>query len=139
LSASGRDEAEDSGPGATRIDRWLFAVRLFKSRSAASEAVQGGRVHLNGNRVKPSHALKPGDTVSFSRGTVRFECTIAAIPSRRGPARDALSCYEELPASRARREAYVARRRLAAASAPRPEERPDKHGRRLLRQLRGRG
>jgi ribosome-associated heat shock protein Hsp15 len=112
---------------------------LFKSRSAATEAVNGGRVHLNGGRIKPSHATKPGDTVSFSRGAVLFECTITAIPLRRGPASEAALCYDELTTSRTRREDYVARRRLAAAGAPRPENRPDKHGRRLLRQLRGRG
>jgi ribosome-associated heat shock protein Hsp15 len=111
---------------------------LFKSRSGATDAVNGGKVHLNGGRVKASHAVKPGDTVSFNRGTILFECKLAAIPLRRGPASDAVDCYEELATSRARREEYVARRRFAAASAPRPEDRPDKHGRRLLRQLRGR-
>lgn len=134
-----RPSDEHCAPGATRIDRWLFAVRLFKSRSAAADAVHGGRVHLNGGRVKPSHAVKPGDTLSFNRGAVLFECTIAAVPPRRGPARDAAQCYEELPASRARREEFTARRRLAIATAPRPQQRPDKHGRRLLRLLRGRG
>lgn len=133
------DSADEAGPGATRLDRWLFAVRLFKSRSAATEAVHGGRVHLNGARIKPSHGVKPGDTVSFSRGAVLFECTIKAIPLRRGPASEAALCYDELATSRTRREDYVMRRRLAAATAPRPEDRPDKHGRRLLRQLRGRG
>jgi ribosome-associated heat shock protein Hsp15 len=132
------DKSEDAGPGATRIDRWLFAVRLFKSRSAAGDAVNGGRVHLNGGRIKPSHAVKPGDIVSFTRGAVLFECTVAAIPPRRGSAINAAGCYDELPSSRTRREEYVARRRIAAAGAAGPQERPDKHARRLLRQLRGR-
>jgi ribosome-associated heat shock protein Hsp15 len=133
------DRPDDAGPGRARIDRWLFAVRLFKSRSAAGEAVNGGRVHLNGARIKPSRAVKPGDMVSFTRGAVLFECTVAAIPLRRGPASDAAGCYDEAPASRARREQYLARRRITAAGAPVSQERPDKHGRRLLRQLRGRG
>ncbi|HWG77990.1 MAG TPA: RNA-binding S4 domain-containing protein [Steroidobacteraceae bacterium] len=129
----------DEGPGATRIDRWLFAVRLFKSRSAATDAVNGGKVHLNGGRVKASHAVKGGDIVSFNRGELLFECTIAAIPPRRGSASAVADCYAELETSRTRREQYVARRRLAGATAPRPQDRPDKHGRRLLRRLRGRG
>lgn len=133
------DRSDDPGPGSARIDRWLFAVRLFKSRSAAAEAVNGGRVHLNGARIKPAHAVKPGDTVSFSRGAVLFECTVAAVPLRRGPASTAAGCYDELPTSRTRREEYVARRRIAAAGAPLSQDRPDKHGRRMLRQLRGRG
>ena len=128
----------DTGPGASRIDRWLFAVRLFKSRSLAAEAVNGGKVHVNGSRVRPSHSVRPGDLVTFNRGAVDFECQVTAIPARRGPAREALVCYAETEASRARREQHAQRMRLAAALAPRPEERPDKHQRKELRRLRGR-
>jgi ribosome-associated heat shock protein Hsp15 len=131
-------ESSADGPGATRIDRWLFGVRLFKSRSAAADAVSGGKVHLNGERVKPSRGVKPGDTVAFTRGAVEFECVVAAIPERRGPAAAAARCYDETPASKARRADFAARMKVAAALAPRPEDRPDKHDRRLLRRLRGR-
>jgi ribosome-associated heat shock protein Hsp15 len=131
-------DASESGPGGARIDRWLFGVRLFKSRSLAAEAVNGGKVHVNGSRVRPSHSLRPGDLVSFNRGAVEFECHVAAIPQRRGPAKEAVACYTETDASRARREQHVQRMRLATAMAPRPEERPDKHQRRELRRLRGR-
>jgi ribosome-associated heat shock protein Hsp15 len=129
---------EEPGPGALRIDRWLFGVRLSKSRAAAAEAVAGGKVHLNGERVKASHAVKPGDTVTFTRNAVAFECIVASIPLRRGPASEAAQCYEETPASKARREEFSARMKVAAGLRPRPDERPDKHGRRLLRKLRGR-
>jgi ribosome-associated heat shock protein Hsp15 len=128
----------DSGPGAARIDRWLFAVRLFKSRSLAAAAVNGGRVHVNGSRVRPSHSARPGDLVSFTRDGADFECHVTAIPERRGPAREARVCYTETDASHARREQHAQRMRLAAAMTPRPEERPDKHQRRELRRLRGR-
>jgi ribosome-associated heat shock protein Hsp15 len=121
-----------------RIDRWLFAVRLFKSRSAAADAAGGGKVHLNGERVKPSHAVKAGDIVTFTRGAVVFECVVTAVPLRRGAASEAARCYDETPASKARREEFAARMKMAAGFTPRPDERPDKHGRRLLRQLRGR-
>ncbi len=121
-----------------RIDRWLFAVRLFKTRSAAGDAVGGGKVHLNGERVKSSHAVKPGDIVTFTRGTVVFECVVIAVPLRRGPASEAARSYEQTPASKARREEFAARMKVAAGLTPRPDERPDKHDRRLLRQLRGR-
>jgi ribosome-associated heat shock protein Hsp15 len=129
---------DDSGPGAARIDRWLFAVRLFKSRSSATEAVNGGRVHVNGLRVKASHAVQSGDAISFSRSTLLFECTVVAVPPRRGPASAAVHCYDETAASKARREQFIARRRFAADMAPRPKDRPDKHSRQLLRRLRGR-
>ncbi len=124
--------------GPARIDRWLFGVRLFKSRSLAAQAVNGGKVHVNGARVRPSHAVQPGDSVTFSRGAVDFECEVTAIPERRGPAKEAAACYSETDASRQRREQHAQRMRLAAALTPRPEERPDKHQRRELRRLRGR-
>jgi ribosome-associated heat shock protein Hsp15 len=121
-----------------RIDRWLFAVRLFKSRSAAADAIGGGKVHLNGERVKPSHGVKPGDTVTFSRATVLFEFVVASVPRRRGPASEAARSYDETLASKSRREEFAARMKFAAGLAPRPDDRPDKHDRRLLRHLRGR-
>jgi len=124
--------------GPARIDRWLFGVRLFKSRSLAADAVSGGKVHVNGARVRPSHSVGPGDLVSFNRGAIDFECQVVAIPERRGPAREAVSCYTETDASRERREQHAQRMRLAAAMTPRPDERPDKHQRKELRRLRGR-
>jgi ribosome-associated heat shock protein Hsp15 len=121
-----------------RIDRWLFATRLFKSRSLAAQAVTGGKVHINGARVKPAHAVRPGDRVSFVRGATTFDCTVRAIPPRRGPAREAQQCYEETPESRAQRELFAARMKAAAALSPRPVGRPEKHERRELRRIRGR-
>ena len=127
-----------AGPGAARIDRWLFAVRLFKSRALAAQAVGGGRVHLNGERVKAAHEVRRGDVLTLMRGGVEFECTVGAIPARRGPAQAAARCYEETPASVARRAQFAQRMKLAAALTPRPAERPDKRERRQLRRLRGR-
>jgi ribosome-associated heat shock protein Hsp15 len=130
--------ASAGGPGAARIDRWLFAVRLFKSRSLAAEAVAGGRVHLNGERVKASHQVRSGDTLKLTLGAVEFECKVSAIPARRGPAHAAARCYQESAASTARRAEFAQRMKLAAARSPRPVERPDKRARRQLRRLRGR-
>ncbi len=138
MSAREATVPDATAPDALRIDRWLFAVRLFKTRSAAADAVSGGKVHLNGERVRPSHAVKPGDTVTFTRSTVEFECAVVAVPLRRGPASEAMRCYEETDVSKTRREEFAARMKVASGLAPRPAERPDKHGRRLLRQLRGR-
>jgi ribosome-associated heat shock protein Hsp15 len=129
---------EETGSGAMRIDRWLVGVRLFKTRSAAADAVGGGKVHLNGERVRPSHGVKPGDTVTFTRGAVVFECVVAAVPLRRGPASEAARYFDETPASKARREEFAARMKVAAGLTPRPDNRPDRRDRRLLRQLRGR-
>ena len=127
-----------SRSGAARIDRWLFAVRLAPSRTLAAAAVRGGRVHVNGARVRPAHELRPGDRLSLMRGARAFECTVARVPERRGPAREATLCYEESPASQARGREFAAQMRLAAALTPRPAGRPDKHARQRLRRLRGR-
>jgi ribosome-associated heat shock protein Hsp15 len=132
------EASADGGPGAARIDRWLFAVRLFKSRSLAAQAVSGGKVHINGERVKPARSVRPGDLVTFVRGAVEFECKVVAIPIRRGPAPEAIRCYDETPASQTRRAEFSQRMKIAAALAPRPEERPDKHDRQALRRLKGR-
>jgi ribosome-associated heat shock protein Hsp15 len=131
------DRTED-GPGAARIDRWLFGVRLFKSRSLAAQAVTGGKVHVNGDRVKPSREVREGDVVTFIRSSVEVECTVTAIPVRRGPATQAARCYVETSASEARRAEFAQRMKVAAALTPRPDERPDKHDRQALRRLRGR-
>jgi ribosome-associated heat shock protein Hsp15 len=125
-------------PGAARIDRWLFAVRLFGARSLAARAVSGGRVHVNGERVKPAHEVRSGDAVTFTRGALQFECEVLSVPSRRGPAKQAIRCYAESEASRMRREVFAERMKLAAALSPRPAQRPDKHQRARLRRLRGR-
>jgi len=125
-------------PASQRIDRWLFAVRLFKSRTLAAQAVSGGRVHVNGERVKAARALRIGERISLSRGAVTFECEVMALPQRRGPASEAAKCYRESAQSEAARAQFAERMRLGAALAPRPVSRPDKHQRRTLRQLRGR-
>jgi ribosome-associated heat shock protein Hsp15 len=125
-------------PGAARIDRWLFAVRLFRSRALAAQAVTGGRVHVNGERVKPARELRIGDQLTVMRGAVEFACQVVALPARRGPAAEAQAAYAETADSQARRAAFSARLKVAAALTPRPRERPDKHARAQLRRLRGR-
>lgn len=132
------DSLGEEGSRTLRIDRWLFAVRLAKTRSAAAEAVTGGKVHLNGTRIKPAHVVKPGDAVSMSRSGVVFECVVKAIPLRRGPASEAAGCYEETAASIARREEFSARMSVAAGLFATPDARPNKRERRKLRELRGR-
>jgi ribosome-associated heat shock protein Hsp15 len=133
-----RREAESKDDEPMRIDRWLFFVRLFKSRSLAGEAVSGGKVHVNGDRVKPARVVRIGDQIAFNRGAVPFDCEVLGLPARRGPAPQAAACYRESPASTARRAQVAERMRLATAFAPRPEGRPDKHERRELRRIRGR-
>ena len=136
MGKGGEEEAEtaEDGLDPQRLDKWLWCARFYKSRSQAAEAVSGGRVHVNGQRVKPAHKVEPGDRVSLSLGTREVEVVVLGMLSRRGPATEARTAYEETPDSRARGEHQAEQRRLAAL-APRPLGRPDKHGRRELRRL----
>ena len=123
-----------------RIDKWLWAARLAKTRPAAVEAVNGGRVELNGARVKPSRDVKPGDRVEITRGEgVRQTVVVRGTAERRGPASEAQLLYEETPESLEARERHAAQRRLVA---PPPQYtgggRPTKRDRRKLDARRGR-
>lgn len=124
----------DAGPAVAelRIDKWLWCARFFKSRSLAAEAVAGGKVHLNAQRVKPSRAVQAGDVLEITLGIEVATVKVTAIPMRRGPAAEARLCYEETPESLARRERYREQRRLAAMAAPQTDGRPDKRTRREL-------
>jgi ribosome-associated heat shock protein Hsp15 len=122
-----------------RIDRWLWCARFFKSRSAAAEAVRAGHVRLNGSRVKPAHDVKIGDAVAISfGGEIERDITVSAIPLRRGPASEAVSCYVESAASLERRRIAAEQRAMRSALAPPTEGRPDKRTRRLLLRARDR-
>jgi len=131
-------EGGEGGGTSLRIDRWLWCTRLFKSRTLAADAVAGGKVHLNGQRVKPAHAVRVGDCVTITRPGFEFECEVLKLPDRRGSAPLAQACYAESDQARAAREKYAEQSRLASAFAPRSDDRPDKHARRELRRLRGR-
>ena len=124
----------DAGPAveALRIDKWLWCARFFKSRSLAAEAVAGGKVHLNAQRVKPARTVQAGDVLEITLGFEVATVKVTAIPVRRGPATEARLCYEETPESLARRERYREQRRLAAMAAPQTDGRPDKRTRREL-------
>lgn len=132
-------EGAEGGGTSLRIDRWLWCTRMFKSRTLAAEAVAGGKVHLNGQRVKPAHSVRAGDMLTLSRPGYAFECEILKLPDRRGSAPVAQACFAETETARAAREKHVENAKLVSAFAqPRSLERPDKHGRRELRRLRGR-
>lgn len=115
-----------------RLDKWLWAARFFKTRALAVEAVDGGKVHLNGHRAKPSKVVNTGDQLEIRRGQELFEISVVALSAKRGPASVAQQLYQESPASRERREAAAEDRRLLATSQPAPARRPDKKGRRLI-------
>jgi ribosome-associated heat shock protein Hsp15 len=120
----------------TRVDRWLWAARLFKTRGAATEAVHGGRVHVNGARVKPAKEIGAGDVLEVTVGDVRRELVVRSVSDRRGPASVAVTLYEETPESTARREQRALERRLARPVGADLGARPTKRDRRRLDALR---
>ena len=133
-------EEDDDGSDRLRVDRWLWCARFFKSRSAAAEAVRGGHVRLNGQRVKPAHAVKVGDALQIAvpRGTER-DVAIAAIPLRRGPAPEAAASYVETAESVERRRKAAEERAARGPNLPPTMGKPDKRTRRLLLRARQRG
>jgi ribosome-associated heat shock protein Hsp15 len=137
----GDDDADDGpgggGGGSLRVDKWLWCARFFKTRAVAQEAVDGGHVQLNGERIKASRQVKPGDRLQVTRDRERFLVDVVSIPARRGPAAEARLHYRETPESEAARAAVREFNRLAG---PVSSGRPDKRERRdLMRVVKGRG
>ena len=115
-----------------RIDKWLWAARLTKTRSLAADAVKGGRVQVNGQRAKPSKEIGPGDRLDITIGQVRRSVVVLGVAARRGPAKEAELLYEETQESREARELAAAQRRLAAPPGADLGARPTKRDRRRL-------
>ncbi len=116
----------------TRIDKWLWAARFFKTRTLATEAVAGGKVELNGERPKPSKEVRPGDELRVHLGPYVHIVHVRAISERRGPASVAATLYEETPASVAERDRLREQLRLAPAMSYEEKGRPTKKDRRDL-------
>ncbi len=122
-----------------RIDRWLWAARFFKSRALASEAVVGGKVHINGQRVKPARPVRVGDRLEIQRGSFAYTVDVVGINEARRPAREARELYRETPESTAKREALAERlRQDRLAHGGYEGARPDKRQRRHIVQFRRR-
>ncbi len=115
-----------------RLDKWLWAARFFKTRSLAAAAIQGGKVHVNGARVKPAHGVKPGETLSIRRGPDEYVVIVKGLARLRGPASQAALLYEETSQSVQRREALAAERKAQTALVPYPLRRPNKKERRQI-------
>ena len=115
-----------------RLDKWLWAARFFKTRALATEAINGGHVHLNGSRPKPSRSLSVGDELTVQKGQDSFEITVLLLADKRGPASIARELYKEDEQGRLKREQQAEQRRLEAAAQPRQQRRPDKKGRRQI-------
>ncbi len=126
----------DTAP--VRIDKWLWAARLVKTRQLAVDAIRGGRVKLNGAPAKPSKDVKPGDEIEFSQGVIRITARINGTAERRLPASAAVQLYTETEESRTERERRVAEMKVTRPQGVDRNARPTKRDRRQFEKLRGR-
>ena len=119
-------------PESVRIDKWLWAARFFKTRSMATDAVDSGRVRIDGERVKPARSVKIGDTLMIDNGSTEWEVVVDGLADVRGSAVIAQTLYTETVASIARREKEAERRRYFREPSDTIKGRPTKRDRRLL-------
>jgi len=130
-------ESEREEP--VRLDKWLWAARFFKTRSLAAEAVDGGKVHLNGNRTRPGHAVRIGDELKVRRGPYEWIVIVRALSLRRGPASQAQLLYEETEESWRSRVALANELRFQTAVGSGMRGRPSKKARRDMLRFTRRG
>lgn len=115
-----------------RLDKWLWAARFYKTRALAREMIDGGKVHYNGQRSKPSKLVETGALITLRQGNDQRTVIVREISEQRRPASEAAALYEETAESIARRESIALARKMNALSMPNPERRPDKKERRDL-------
>jgi ribosome-associated heat shock protein Hsp15 len=141
MAKRGRDIVQDEAGDLerSRLDRWLWVARFFKTRALAAEAINGGKVLVNGERPKRAKPIQVGDQVRIRLGPYEHHVAVVAIAARRGPATEASLLYQETPESQARRNETAARLKAEAAAFPTQDGRPTKRDRREIAKLRGRG
>jgi ribosome-associated heat shock protein Hsp15 len=122
----------------TRIDKWLWAARFFKTRELASKACELGRVLSNGVRAKPAREVKIGDMLQVENETGRFEIEVLELSQQRGPAAVAQGLYRETPQSAEARRKAAEERKLMGPMDFAPPKRPSKRDRRLIHSFSGR-
>jgi ribosome-associated heat shock protein Hsp15 len=120
-----------------RIDKWLWAARFFKTRSLAAQAIEAGRVRMNGDRIKPAKHVKPGDEIAVRIDELEWVVEVHGLAARRGPAEAARKLYAEREDSLARRQAAIDVRKAQPEPAFGLRGRPTKRDRRMLKRLTG--
>jgi ribosome-associated heat shock protein Hsp15 len=125
-------------PDKVRLDKWLWAARFYKTRALAAEAVEGGKVELNGDRPKRARPLQVGDELRIRLGPYEHIVTVRALSDRRGPATQAAGLYQETDASRSARETLAVQLKSLHSLYGPEKGRPTKKDRREIERLKGR-
>ncbi|OHV09715.1 RNA-binding S4 domain-containing protein [Kushneria phosphatilytica] len=118
-----------------RLDKWLWAARFFKTRGLAQKAIEGGKVHYNGGRVKPSKAVEVGARLDIPQGWARMEIEVLGVTDKRRSAPEARTLYHETEASAERRQQEAENRRLNNQIMQPPKRRPDRRDRRDIQRF----
>ncbi len=131
------DDDDNTPAGKVRLDKWLWAARFFKTRALAAEAIDGGKVDVNGDRAKRAKLVQAGDHVRLRNGPIEWQLEVTGIAERRGSAETAHGLYQETAAGRARREQVQEHLRSMPTAFAYGESKPGKHDRRAIRRLKG--
>jgi ribosome-associated heat shock protein Hsp15 len=129
---SRKTPAEASDIVRVRLDKWLWAARFYKTRALAHEAIEAGRVRLEGERVKPSREVRVGDVLTLHSNDLEWVVSVRKLSERRGPASEARELYAETEASLAARLCSIEQRRLAVEPGKSIHGRPSKKDMRLI-------
>ena len=132
-----RDDDEQSPPGKVRLDKWLWAARFFKTRALAAEAVDGGKVEVNGDRAKRAKLVQASDEIRLRQGPIEWQLRVKDVAERRGSAEIAQRLYEEMADGRRKREAAQEQLRQMPTTLSFGDSRPGKRDRRVIRRLKG--
>ncbi|WP_437612670.1 ribosome-associated heat shock protein Hsp15 [Erwinia sp. V71] len=123
---------KESSNAGVRLDKWLWAARFYKTRAVAREMIEGGKVHYNGQRSKPSKLVELDAELTLRQGNDERTVHILAITDQRRPATEAQQLYAETAESIEKREKVALARKMNALTMPHPDRRPDKKERRDL-------
>jgi ribosome-associated heat shock protein Hsp15 len=127
--------APETSPARVRLDKWLWAARFFKTRSAAATAIDGGKVDANGERAKRSRLVVVGEVIMIRRPPFEHEITVRGLSETRGPAKDAVLLYEETATSKAKRELLSYQLKNAPVLTFQGAGRPTKRDRRVINKI----
>lgn len=132
MNKSTKLSADSRNDDAMRLDKWLWVARFFKTRQLAIEAINGGKVHVNGQRAKPGKEISTGVRLTITKEPYAWDILVTGLKGQRRPASEALALYEETEASREKRNVVIQERKEAREMGVKPEGRPSKRDRRMI-------